>query len=100
MCEKCKEQAARIVTAIEAHKAELVEVLADIAEALASGDYEEAIEAGLATREGMGIRSGPFIIGYLLGNQRMDPVSKVEYAAMINAGLQAGYDRLNFEGMH
>lgn len=103
MCEKCRERAARIpkdvITAIEARRAELIELLAEINDAANDDINKEAMKIG-ATREGLAIGFAPYIAGYLIGQQRMNPQSKVMYAALISDGLQHGADLLNSENLH
>lgn len=101
MCEKCKERAARIpknvITAIEAHKAELLEVLADINDAA-----NPEIDKKKLTREEAGMLFSTYVIGYILGlsgaNKTMaDDHSSVD---LFIDGVQAGADILNSREVH
>ena len=104
MCEECRKRAARIpqgtITAIEAHKAELIEILVEINNAANPEHNEEALEGGHLTRETLGACFAPYVIGYILGQQSIDANSKVDCATLIMTGVQAGSDRLNSEGVH
>lgn len=104
MCEECRKRAALIpqgtITAIEAHKAELIELLAEINDAANHEVNKETLESGHVTRELLGSLFAPYVIGYIIGMTGANPKNDPYMVGLFVEGIQNGADILNSREVH
>lgn len=94
MCERCKEIASQIpkslITAIEVHRAELVEILVEINKALNSGEEKHGFRSKSYDEETLGVAFGGYVCGFLIGTSVMENPDIAVAASFFGQGITHG----------
>lgn len=95
MCDQCNKIIANIpkdtITAIEARRAEIVELMTEIAKEMNPDLHEKTVTGSKVTAEDVGVGMAPYIIGFICGGKISSVDNVMEVMKTFSLGKSHGF---------